>query len=138
MTPELKSGMIIRTQDNNLHLILGNTAIILGIATGERLLTHTNSELIWQYEEPEQFEYPLYRKLSVGDKHIVVQFTDLREGMVMESNVERFPVGYTSTTWRPHTDKAWEEVQIISEPEEDLPLEDLFKAMGISVFILEH
>lgn len=179
MTPELKSGMIIRTQDNNLHLILGNTAIILGIATGggirlnhlsfdmskgptynvvcvyseptshlaacmnwwirdEHLLTHTNSELIWQYKESEQFKYPLYRKRSISDKHIVVQFTGLQEGMVMESDVDRFPAGYTSITWRPHTDKSWEEVQIILEPEEEFSLEDIFEAMGIKVFVIEE
>lgn len=64
----------------------------------------------------EKIKYPI-RKLSTNKARVVVEFTDLKTGTIVESVFKKSvcgicnPVGFSETNWIPHTNKEhWKEL----------------------------
>lgn len=87
--------------------------------TKDNLLEHSELTLIWEYKAPPMYEYPLYRKLGDESTYVIVKFTDLRTGIVVDSTSDEYRVGYESTTWAPHTHSIWEPIEVV-ETDEDI------------------
>lgn len=93
MTPNLKSGMLIRNQDNNLRLILGNTAVILGDSSRSGILlddlsfdmskepshnvTHVYSEPTTHLNAPMQWWIQNERFLTHTDTKLVWEYAPI-------------------------------------------------------------
>ena len=110
--------------------------------TKDNLLEHSELTLIWEYKAPPAYEYPLYCKLGSEPTYVIVKFTDLHTGIVIDSTSDKYEIGYESTTWASHTCHIWEPVEVIETNEDEFDslettLAQLEEFLGIKLTIIK-
>ena len=110
--------------------------------TKDNLLEHSKLTLIWEYKAPPVYEYPLYRKLGSELTYVIVKFTNLHTGTVIDSTSDKYEIGYESTKWASHICHIWEPVEVIEIEEDEFDslettLAQLEEFLGIKITIIE-
>ena len=105
------NGMIVKFINLTTGIILNEDGHCVG-SMRNHWIEHTNTET-WEdcdYNEDAKFKYPIY-KLSKVNGVMVVKFTGLTEGVVVDHTDKEF-IGCVSHTWIEHTDEdIWEDVR---------------------------
>lgn len=81
----------------------------------------------------EEYQYPIYCKAKANYAELVVCFSDRTTATVIESNMRKYPIGYTSPHWFSHTSTKYWDIIEPPKPTTAITLEDICNMLGVVI-----